>query len=134
MVFVPHRSLGGTSACHRCLDAPRPKSHAQTTTPASKSSAFPVTHRAGEKVPATPRHGAVLDLRTAKEQRRARGRLRAMSKMQAEVPLPTPPCDAGDPAGWQDDWGEVVEFTFDKAVEFGQNTIDSMARLNSRSS
>ena len=117
MVFVPHRSLPGTSACHRCLDAPRPKSHAQTTTPASESSVFSVTHRAGEKVPATPRHGAVLDLRTAKEQRRARERLRAMSRMQAEVPMPTPPRDAGDPASSQDEWGEVVEFTFDKAAD-----------------
>lgn len=115
MVFVPHRSLRGTSACHRCLDAPHQKSHAQATTPASASTEFPVTHRAGEKVPAIPKHGAVLDLRTAKDQRRARERLRAMSAMQAEVPLPTPPCAAGDPASLQA-WGEVVEFTFASVV------------------
>ena len=35
--------------------------------------------------------------------------------------MPTPPSDAGDPAGWQGDWSDVVEFTFHEASEFTTN-------------
>ena len=80
---------------------------------ASNDPALPVTRGAHIKPHAAPEHGPVLDLRTAKEQRRARERLRSMSAMQAEVPMPSPRCDAGaNLTGWRHSWDEVVEFTF----------------------
>jgi hypothetical protein len=110
---APDRSLSAPAACHRCLDAPRQKSHPPKTRPPSNDPALPAAHGAGVKVLEAPEHGAVLDLRTAKEQRRARERLRSMSAMQAEVPMPNPCCDAGArQTGWRHSWGDVVEFTF----------------------
>ena len=110
---APNRSVSAPAACHRCLDAPRQKSHPPKTRPPSNDPALPAAHGAGVKVLEAPEHGAVLDLRTAKEQRRARERLRSMSAMQAEVPMPNPCCDAGArQTGWRHSWGDVVEFTF----------------------
>ena len=110
---TPHHSLPVAAACHRCTDAPRQKSHAQTMCQASSDPALPATRGAHIKPRAAPEHGPVLDLRTAKEQRRARERLRSMSAMQAEVPMPSPRCDAGaNLTGWRHSWDEVVEFTF----------------------
>eukprot|EP00964_Phaeocystis_antarctica_P110329 scaffold74699_cov57-Phaeocystis_antarctica.AAC.1 len=110
---TPHHSLPVAAACHRCTDAPRQKSHAQTMCQASSDPALPATRGAHIKPRAAPEHGPVLDLRTAKEQRRARERLRSMSAMQAEVPMPSLRCDAGaNLTGWRHSWDEVVEFTF----------------------
>ena len=122
---APARSLPATAACHRCLDAPRRKSHPPITCPPSNNPALPATCGAGVKVPAAPKHGSVLDLRTAKEQRRARERLRSMSALQAEVPMPSPCCDAGaHQTGWRDSWGEVVEFTFPRVeATFGETPV-----------
>ena len=95
------------------------------TCPPSNNPALPVTCGAGVKVPAAPKHGSVLDLRTAKEQRRARERLRSVSAMQAEVPMPSPCCDAGaHQTGWRHSWGEVVEFMFPRVeATFGETHV-----------